>query len=38
MVQDIVEGGKISNAQLETVLYSFMRFGQRLEDGEGFTV
>jgi hypothetical protein len=31
--QEDVQAGELSNAQLETVLYAFQRFNQRLADG-----
>lgn len=31
--QDIVEARAISNAQLETIVYAYQRFGMRLPDG-----
>ena len=34
-VQEDVQAGELSNAQLETVLYAFQRFNQRLDDGAG---
>lgn len=36
MLQDIVQAGLISDAQLETVVYSSMRFGMRLPAGPGW--
>ena len=34
-MQDDVSADRLSNAQLETVLYAFQRFNQRLPDGTG---
>lgn len=32
--QDNLAGAELSDAQLETMLYAFQRFGRRLPDGE----
>lgn len=32
-LQDCVEKGQLSNCQLETVIYAFMRFEKRLANG-----
>ena len=32
--QDCVAAGQLSNAQIEAVVYAFMRFEKRLQNGE----
>ena len=33
-VQDCIDAGQLSNAQIEAVVYAFMRFEKRLQNGE----
>ncbi len=34
VVQDCVAAGQLSNAQIEAVVYAFMRFNKKLQNGE----
>lgn len=34
VVQDCIDAGQLSNAQIEAVVYAFMRFNKRLQNGE----